>query len=92
MRYEWDPAKDAENRRKHGLGLEAGIAVLEDWCSVSWIDERFDYGEVRFITLGRASRNVLFVVTTHIEEDWTRIISVRRAEKHEEQWLYHGRP
>jgi uncharacterized DUF497 family protein len=47
MRYEWDPAKDAENRRKHGFCLEEGISALLDPDCVSWIDRRFDYGEER---------------------------------------------
>ena len=25
MRYDWDPEKDAVNRRKHGFSLEEGI-------------------------------------------------------------------
>ena len=66
--------------------------MLEDWQSVFWIDNRFDYGEERNITVGRAVGKVLFVVTTQVQEDLTRIISVRRAEKHEEHWFYYGRP
>ena len=50
MRYTWDPEKDAINRRKHGLGLEEGAPALEDGNRVFWIDDRFDYGEVRFAT------------------------------------------
>jgi hypothetical protein len=52
MRYTWDPEKDALNRRKHGLSLGAGVDALEDPNGDSWIDDRFDYGEDRIITLG----------------------------------------
>ena len=92
MQYDWDPEKDLLNRHKHGLMLEDGIPVVEGLDSISWIDDRFDYGEERIITLGRTLTNVLFVVTTEVHEDLTRIISVRRAERHEEYWFYHGRP
>ena len=92
MRYEWDPAKDAENRRKHGFGLEDGIYTLKDPELVSWIDERFDYGEIRALNLGRVGIAVRFVVVTETSEEVTQIISVRRAEKHEEFWYYHGLP
>ena len=92
MRYVWDPVKDAENRRKHRLRLEDGIQVIEDLSSISWVDDRFDYGEERIISLGPLRGDVLFVVTTVVHDDLTRIISVRRAEKHEEYWFYHGRP
>ncbi len=83
MRYVWDPAKDAANRRKHGLSLADGIAALEDPDRLMWIDDRFDYGEERFITLGVALRGVLYVVTAEVCEDVIRIISTRRAEQHE---------
>jgi uncharacterized DUF497 family protein len=92
MEYEWDAAKDAENRRKHGLSLADGIPALEDPDAESWIDTRFDYGEERIVTLGRNQARILFVVATEPAEDRTRIISVRRAEKHEERWYHKGHP
>ncbi len=52
MEYEWDAAKDAENRRKHRLSLADGIPALEDPDAESWIDTRFDYSEERIVTLG----------------------------------------
>jgi uncharacterized DUF497 family protein len=92
MRWEWDPVKDAENRRKHGLRLEQGIDALMDPDLLSWVDQRFDYGEERILNLGRVSAEVRFVVITEVSDQVTRIISVRRAEKHEEYWYYHGLP
>jgi uncharacterized protein len=83
MRYTWDPAKDALNRRKHGLSLADGIDALEDPEQNSWVDDRFDYGEVRIVTLGMNRNRVLFAVSTERDKNWTRIISVRKAEKHE---------
>jgi uncharacterized DUF497 family protein len=53
MQYVWDPAKDLLNKRKHGLSLEDGIAALEDPGRDFWVDDRFDYGEERIITMGR---------------------------------------
>lgn len=83
MRYVWDPAKDAVNRQKHLLSLADGIPALEDPNRESWIDDRFDYGEERIITLGMNERKVLFVVTTEPGEQCTRIISVRKAAANE---------
>lgn len=85
MRYVWDPAKDALNQRKHGLSLQDGIPALEDPDRVSWIDDRFDYGEERIVTLGISEKILLYVVTTELDEETTRLISVRRAEPHEIQ-------
>ena len=92
MDYVWDSSKDAENRRRHGLALADGISALEDPDAESWIDDRFAYGEERILTLGRNGSRVLLVVTTEPDVDVTRIISVRRAEKHEERWYYEGKP
>jgi uncharacterized protein len=83
MQYVWYPAKDALNRRKHGLTLADGISALEDPQRESWIDDRYDYGEQRIATLGLTRKGVLYVVSTEAEEDSIRIISVRRAEDHE---------
>jgi uncharacterized DUF497 family protein len=83
MRYTWDPEKDALNRRKHGLSLKYGIPALTDPDADSWIDDRFDYGEERTITLGMGIRMMLFVVTTMRSRNGTRIISVRKATKNE---------
>ncbi|MGH9600545.1 MAG: BrnT family toxin [Terracidiphilus sp.] len=85
MRCDWDPAKDVLNQLKHGLTLADGIPALEDPQRESWIDDRFDYGEERVITLGLTQAGVLYVVTIELDEDLTRIISVRRAESHEVQ-------
>jgi uncharacterized DUF497 family protein len=92
MEYDWDPGKDAENRRKHRLSLQDGIAALEDPNCESWIDDRFEYGEERIVTLGRVNTTILLVVTTELSVESSRIISVRKAEKHEERWYYEGHP
>jgi uncharacterized protein len=91
MRYEWDPQKDVLNQRKHGLLLAAGIPALEDPAELSWIDDRFDYDEIRFITLGLGSDGILYVVSTEPDDNLVRIISVRRAEYEEIQWYDFGR-
>jgi uncharacterized DUF497 family protein len=92
MRYEWDPAKDVRNRRNHGLSLADGIAALEDPDRSYWIDDRFDYGEIRIVTAGRGGEEFLIVVSTELEiteegEEITRIISVRKAKRYEEDWF-----
>ena len=96
MRYVWDQAKDALNRRKHGLSLEAAIPALEDPGRYFWIDDRYDYGEERIITLGRGRQKVLVVVSAETaqaedDEETIRIISVRKAVRKETNWYYLGR-
>lgn len=92
MRYAWDPAKDALNQRKHGLSLAEGIPALEDPEHDTWIDDRFDYGEVRIVTAGRSGSQVLIVVSTELNrteegDEITRIISVRKPKRYEEDWF-----
>ena len=89
VRYQWDPDKDVQNRRKHGLSLEDGIPALEDPNAQFWIDDG-DHDEWRFVTLGMVYPNILVVVTTQAAETVTRIISVRKAEPHEENWYRYG--
>ncbi|MGD0154689.1 MAG: BrnT family toxin [Terracidiphilus sp.] len=96
MRYVWDPAKDALNQRKHGLSLADGIPALEDPGRYLWIDDRFDYGEVRIVTVGRSGSQILIVVSTERDlteedEEITRIISVRKPKRYEEDWFDLGR-
>jgi len=92
MRYEWDPAKDAANRRKHGFELGEGVDALEDPEAQSWVDDRFDYDEVRSATVGLSRRGILLVISTLRSDNLTRIISVRRANAYEHYCYYHGRP
>ena len=82
MRYEWDESKRQSNIQKHGIDF-AGIERVFGGYTVTIMDDRFDYGESRFITLGLLSSRV--VVITHTETDEViRIISVRKATKNEE--------
>jgi hypothetical protein len=82
MQYEWDEAKRQSNIQKHGidfLGIEKAFAGQ----TITILDDRIDYGEPRFVTVGLLQGHV--VVIAHTETDEViRIISVRKATKHEE--------
>jgi len=50
MRIEFDPTKDASNQLKHGVSL--AMAAELDWDAAwVWVDERFEYNEMRMIAL-----------------------------------------
>ena len=50
MRIEFDPAKDAANQEKHGVSL--ALAGDLDWeAALVWVDDRFEYSEMRMIAL-----------------------------------------
>ena len=90
MDYEWDDAKNALNRRKHGVDFMDAIAALEDPNRVEDIDRRLEYGEERLSTIGMAQGRVLFVVTTLRAENTCRIISARKATRYEQDRYYAG--
>lgn len=82
MEIEFDPAKDAANRGKHGIGLAFASVVLADPRLVSTPDSRQDYGEERVISIGRAAGRVFVIVHTR-RGGRERIISARRANARE---------
>lgn len=81
MRYEWDEAKRQSNIEKHGIDF-IGIEEVFAGEIVTILDDRFDYGEIRCVTVGLLNGRV--VVIAHTEtDDVIRIISVRKATKNE---------
>lgn len=88
MQYEWDNGKAAENLRKHGVEFMDAIAAIEDTHRQEDVDTRFAYGEERIQIIGMARRGVLFVIVTQRDEDVCRIISARKATRHEQDRYY----
>jgi len=84
MNYEWDEAKSSSNFAKHGLDFADAEQVLAGPC-VTFVDSRFDYGEVRLITLGLLAGRVVVIAHASRGEDTTRIISMRKANQREQK-------
>ena len=82
-RFEWDDAKAAANWRRHGVSFEHAVAAMRDAFAVEWIDDRQDYGEERLNLLGMCEGTLLHVAFAERGER-IRIISARRAERHEQ--------
>ena len=82
LQFEWDEDKAALNLAKHGVSFLTAAAIFANEV-VERIDNREDYGEVRFIALGRVGLTVYRVVYTWRGEDVIRIISAQKASKHE---------
>jgi len=85
-----DNGKAAANLRKHGVDFVDAIAALEDENRLEDIDPRFGYEEERVQVIGMARDKVLFVVVTLPGEDTCRIISARKATRHEQDRYYAG--
>ncbi len=90
MKYEWDVEKAIENRCKHHIDFADAVGVLEDPRRIEEIDDRFDYGEERTCVIGMSNDRILFVVTTMRGNATSRIISARRATRHEQDRYYAG--
>jgi uncharacterized DUF497 family protein len=80
--FEWDDAKAEANFRKHKVRFEHGAEACEDPYALIELDDSDDYGEDRFILIGRAADGVLTVVYTE-RNDRIRIISAREANEYE---------
>lgn len=83
LKFEWDDAKDIENRRKHGLGFEEAKAAFADVFGRVIADPDHSHGEERFILLGMNANQLLVVCHCEVAPDVIRIISARRASRHE---------
>jgi uncharacterized protein len=83
MRYEWDEAKSRINFTKHGLSFEDAELIFSGLC-VTFVDDRFDYGEERLITLGQLAGR-LVVIAHAPREEGTRIISMRKRNRREQE-------
>jgi uncharacterized DUF497 family protein len=90
MKFEWDENKRRENLLKHGFDFADAWQVFED-NRVIFIDDRFDYDELRLVTIGFLSGNIVTVTYTENDEI-TRIISLRKATKNEQTKHIKGIP
>ena len=87
MEFTWSEAKRAANLKVHGLDFVDAPLVFEG-VTFTFEDDRFSYGEQRFVTLGLLAGIPVSVVHTESESE-IRIISFRQATKREAQ-IYVG--
>ena len=88
-RFDFDPAKSAANKAKHGLDFVEAQALWLD-------DDRVERparttGEPRFQIIGRIAQTTWSATVTYRHEDTIRIISVRRARDREKAHYLEGR-
>ena len=75
--------KRSSNIRKYGIDF-INTPLIFDSYTLTIEDNRYDYGEDRFVTFGILEGRVVAVVHTE-SEDSIRIISIRKATKYEEK-------
>lgn len=86
-RFEWRDAKAAENLRDHGIAFDKAVKTFSDSFAIEWIDQSEAYGEERWNLLGMCEGVILQVTYTE-RGGRIRIISARRAERHEQDRYY----
>ena len=81
MIFEWDEAKNCQNRKKHGVWFEEAQTAFADGKARVFFDEEHSVMEDRFILIGRTSADrILVVVHCYRKSDeLIRIISARKA-------------
>ena len=86
LRFDWDQAKYAANRRKHGVSFEEAATIFYDENALLIADPDHSEQEDRFLLLGLSLRlRTLVVCHCYREaEDMVRIISARRANRSEQ--------
>jgi uncharacterized protein len=86
MRFIWDEAKRKSNLAKHGYDFADAHKVFSGSLVLAE-DGREDYGEQRMLALGQLDTVVVMIV--HVEfDDSIRVISMRKATKHEANDYY----
>ena len=85
--FEWDADKDRANRAKHGMSFEEVLPIF-DGTTLTKVDDRRDYGEIRRITTGMLSQNIVLVVAHTDRGRKIRLISARKANRQERQAFY----
>jgi uncharacterized protein len=83
--FEWDDAKAASNRRKHGVSFDEAVTVFGDADALSFADTDHIDNEDRSRTYGLSSKGRLLVVVHTERRNNVRIIGARKATKHEQK-------
>ena len=84
--FSWDEGKRRINRRRHGLDFGDAPAVFAG-PTFTFEDDRFDYPERRFVTIGLLRSTAVSLVHTETTEN-IHVISFRKATRREEALLF----
>ncbi len=88
MHYTWNEAKRRKTLTQRGLDFAHAPRVFES-PTLTFEDDRWEYGEDRWVTLGLLNQKIVVLVHTEIDDvDVIRIISMREATKNEQQLYF----
>ncbi len=84
--FEWDPEKAQKNIQKHEVSFDEASSVFNDPMFITVLDDEHSSDEERYITIGLSNKSRLLLVAHTERENRIRIISARKATKHEEKF------
>lgn len=88
VRFVWDARKAASNLKKHGVSFEEASTAFDDELGAYYPDTLH---EDRFLLIGYSrQQRLLFVVHAEVKREAIRIISARKATKHEKARYQNG--
>ena len=90
MEFEWNPNKAVINLEKHNISFQEATTVFNDPLSMTFPDPDHSIGENRYIMIGMSRSGQLLVVSHTDRENRTRIISARKASRHERRFYEEG--
>lgn len=88
--FEWDETKANSNLVKHGVSFDEAVTVFGDELALTFSDVDHADTEERSRTYGVSSQGRLLVVVHTERPRAVRIISARKATKHEKNIYQQG--
>lgn len=88
VEFVWDPRKASANLKKHGVSFDEAATAFDDRLGAYFPDSLHDE---RFILIGFSRKQrLLYVVHAEVEATAIRIISARKATRHEKTRYENG--
>jgi uncharacterized DUF497 family protein len=75
--FEWDEAKAAANRAKHGVAFDEAKSIFDDPLYVDFYDPEHSSHEPRYIVIGMSQSGRLLIVSYTERSETIRLISAR---------------
>ena len=88
--FEWDDQKATSNLLKHGVSFDEAVSVFGDGQALTFSDTEHSEFEDRSRTYGISNRTRLLVVVHTERRNGIRIISARKATRHEKNIYKNG--
>ena len=91
IEFEWDPAKEKEDIRKHSVSFHEAGTVFGDPLSWTFPDPDHSVGERRYLTFGLSSKGKTLIVSHTDRGKKIRLISARKVTRRERQYYEEGK-